>query len=80
MSKNVNMDGTSHRIWEFPTTYKAVRPKRKFKKIVEAVDKTLISAGLAMLDFLTDLTIASAGVWSDKNQPEHIIDVILQSA
>ena len=45
------------------TTYKAVRPKRKFKKIVEAVDKTLISAGLAKQDFLTDLTIASAGGW-----------------
>ena len=55
-----------------PSTYKAVRPKRKFKKIVEAADKTLISAGLAMPDFLTAFTIASAGVWSDKNQPGHI--------
>ena len=26
-----------------------------------------------MLDFLTDFTIASAGVWTDKNQPGHII-------
>ena len=42
-----------------PSTNKAVRPKRKFKKIVEAADKTLISAGLAIPDFLTDLTIAS---------------------
>ena len=46
-----------------PQHYKAVRPKRKFKKIVEAAAKTLISAGLAMQDFLTDLTIARTGVW-----------------
>ena len=46
-----------------PSNYKAVRSKRKFKKIVEAAAKTLISAGLAMQDFLTDLTIARTGVW-----------------
>ena len=49
------MDGTSHRIWKFKEVYKAVRPKRKFKKIVEPWEDA-ISAGLAMLDFLTDFT------------------------
>ena len=52
-----------------PQPTKLFAPKGHFKKLVEAADKTLISAGLAMLDFLTDFTIASAGVWSDKNKP-----------